>query len=184
MIVFNSKRLKPKLPPRKTLVLPNQQYLFDFSQQPPCGIAKLPKLYPTYNAAWGFFQKDSSYVRLFNSYINRMKETGVFQRIYYSDPVDLDFERERTKKCPDKNKTGQAIGFENCITAFLVLGAGIAAAALVLIAEKLYEKVSTKKPMTEEPARTNPQPNELTNQAPGSELDIEVVSVEDVELSE
>ena len=113
-----------------------------------------------------------------------MKETGVFQRIYYSDPVDLDFERERTKKCPDKNKTGQAIGFENCITAFLVLGAGIAAASLVLIAEKLYEKVSTKKPMTEEPARTNPQPNELTNQAPGSELDIEVVSVEDVELSE
>ena len=53
-----------------------------------------------------------------------------------------------------------------------------------MFAEKLYEKVSTKKRMTEEPARTNPQPNELTNQAPGSELDIEVVSVEDVELSE
>ena len=166
----------------EALVLPNQQYLFDFSRWPTCGIARLPKSYYGDNVAWAFFQKDSSYLRLFNSYINRMKETGIFRRIDKAPPVEIG--REYLAKYEECNDlTGQAIGFENCIAAFLVLGAGIAAAILVIIAEMLYAKVSNKKPKTEGPTEIDPQPNEPTNQ-PDSEFDIEVVSVEEVELRE
>ena len=109
-----------------------------------------------------------------------MKETGIVAKIDNAPQVEIEYQ---TKYVGCNDLTGQAIGFENCIAAFLVLGAGIATAILVIIAETLYAKVSNKKPKTEEPTETDHLPNEQTNQ-PGSEFDIEVVSVEEVELRE
>ena len=77
-------------------------------------------------------------------------------------------------ECPDL--TGEPIGFENCISAFLVMGTGVGAAILVMIVETIKKKVIDKKHKAE---KSNlPIPNEPIR----DETSIEVATVEDVQI--
>ena len=76
---------------------------------------------------------------------------------------------------------GKPIGFENSVGAFLVLGTGMGVAFLVLVTETILKMVLSKK-SAEESESTDQSTNELANQQ-SSESDIEVASIEDVDLN-
>ena len=100
-----------------------------------------------------------------------MKENGVHQRVLKAPAYEISFE---DKECPDL--TGEPIGFENCISAFLVMGTGVGAAILVMIVETIKRKVLGKNHKAKNP--NLPIPNEPIR----DETSIEVATVEDVQI--
>ena len=79
-----------------------------------CTIIGTPAKYGITHVAF-IYQKDSPYQGIFDYYIKEMKEKGALKQIFSKydrgNPV-----------CPDQS--GQALGFESCITAFLFLLSG------------------------------------------------------------
>ena len=82
-----------------------------------CEIITLPKKYNSKSIAF-ILAKDSPYLSLFNFYIDQLRETGALERIFKKwEPLP--------PACEDQ--TGQPLGFNNCLTCFLVMvfGAGL-----------------------------------------------------------
>lgn len=150
------------------------QTLFSFLFRRPidCEITELPRKHYSYTTTWALFQKDSPYQGLFNYFIHRLKENGVHQRVLKAPAHEISFE---DKECPDI--TGQPIGFENCISAFLVLGTGVGTATLVMIAETLCKMILVKKSNAKIPNR-----KPITSESIIDNASIEVASVEDFQL--
>jgi hypothetical protein len=76
------------------------------------------------------FQKDSPYLDLFNYFITQLKESGSYEKIsqeYESKP----------QICPDYS--GKSLGFDSCITMFLVILMGLGLGFLLLLMECLLK---------------------------------------------
>ena len=74
---------------------------------------------------------DSPYLKIFNYYINQLRETGALERIHKAyEPAP--------QVCP--NLTGKALGFKNCFGAFLVMIVGVGSAILLLVLESFMKK--------------------------------------------
>ena len=110
-----------------------------FEEFQTCKIIALPAKYNIQPYAM-VFQKDSPYLPLFNHYVNEMREKGALQQImkhYQPDPQD----------CGDD--TGRPLGFNNCITAFLVPIAGMILAMILFLIETVSVACGVKIPMLE-----------------------------------
>ena len=94
-----------------------------------CQLIAIPARYDYKPYAYGF-QKDSPYLPIFNHYIKAMQEKGSLDQI-------LEKYAPATQFCPDL--TGKALGFNSCISAFLVLVGG-AAIGLILLAIELCSR--------------------------------------------
>jgi hypothetical protein len=96
----------------------NSIEIFFFSTYPEyinCHIVNIPAKYDLSSYTYGF-QKDSPFLDIFNYYISELKEKGSYREIeetYKSAP----------QVCPDYS--GKPLGFDSCITLFLVIVAGI-----------------------------------------------------------
>ena len=94
-----------------------------------CEIVALPKIYKKSPVPFTF-QKDSPYWQIFNYYLIRMKENSAemrFDSLYKPIP----------QFCPDL--TGEPLGFESMISAFLVFIVGFAMVLTILIFECLLK---------------------------------------------
>ena len=69
-------------------------------------------------------------MKLFNYYINRLRESGALEKIHKTY-------QPAPQVCPDL--TGKALGFKNCISAFLVILVGFGFAVFFLIVEYLLK---------------------------------------------
>ena len=107
----------------------NSLFYSGFEEYRSCKIVVIPGRYNYVPMAYAF-QKDSPYFAIFNYYIKAMKEKGSIDQIIekYAPAPQI---------CPDL--TGEALGFNSCISAFLVLIGG-AAAGLILLAIELVSK--------------------------------------------
>ena len=84
---------------------------------------------------YGFaFQTDSPYLRLFNYYINRLKENGALEKAM--KPCE-----PPPQKCTDQ--TGEALGINNCFGAFLVMMVGIGSGLLIFAMEFILKNRTT-----------------------------------------
>ena len=84
---------------------------------------------------YGFaFQPNSPYLRLFNYYINRLKENGALEKAM--KPC-----KPPPQKCTDQ--TGEALGINNCFGAFLVMVVGIGAGSLIFVMEFFLKNKTT-----------------------------------------
>jgi hypothetical protein len=72
------------------------------------------------------FQKDSPYLDLFNYMIKELKEKGSYDKIVANYEPEPQF-------CPDTS--GQSLGFDSCITLYLIILAGFSASICVLFIE-------------------------------------------------
>ena len=94
-----------------------------------CEIIDIPKAYDPKAFAYAF-AKDSPYLPIFNYYLHLLRESGSINQImerYVSDEAPA---------CTESS--GEALGFDNCFTAFILLLTGfIVAAVLFLIERKL-----------------------------------------------
>jgi hypothetical protein len=90
-----------------------------------CEVIAIPAKYDVKPRAYGF-QKDSPYLDLFNYMLNKMKEEGTYDKIAakYEPPPQV---------CPDTS--GQQLGFNSCITLFLIILAGYSACICILFIE-------------------------------------------------
>jgi hypothetical protein len=88
---------------------------------------EIPAKYDVKPYAYGF-QKDSPYLDLFNFMIKELKEKGSYDKIAanYEPPPQI---------CPDIS--GQSLGFDSCITCFLIILAGLSACICLLMIECL-----------------------------------------------
>ena len=85
---------------------------------------------------YGFaFQTDSPYLRLFNYYINRLKENGALEKAM--KPCE-----PPPQRCTDQ--TGEALGINNCFGAFLVMMVGIGAGLLIFVMEFFLKNRTTE----------------------------------------
>ena len=94
----------------------------------------IPGRYDYKPYAYGF-QKDSPYLQIFNHYIKAMHEKGSLKQIIekYTPPPQI---------CPDL--TGEALGFNSCISAFLVLIGGASFGLILLAIELCARKTGWK----------------------------------------
>ena len=99
-----------------------------------CKIIALPRKYEFKPYAFAF-QTDSPYLKLFNYYINRLRESGALEKIHKAY-------QPAPQVCP--NLTGKALGFKNCISAFLVILVGFGFAIFLLIGEYLLKGIVGK----------------------------------------
>ena len=105
-----------------------------FEEYVSCKLIAIPGRYDFKPYAYGF-QKDSPYLPIFNHYIKEMQEKGALDKI-------LDKYSPSPQNCPDL--TGVALGFDSCITAFLVLiGGGVL--GLFLLAIELSSRLTGSK---------------------------------------
>ena len=74
-------------------------------------------------------------MKLFNYYINRLRESGALEKIHKAY-------QPAPQVCP--NLTGKALGFKNCISAFLVILVGFGFAIFLLIGEYLLKGIVGK----------------------------------------
>ena len=85
---------------------------------------------------YGFaFQTDSPYLRLFNYYINRLKENGALEKAM--KPCE-----PPPQRCTDQ--TGEALGINNCFGAFLVMMVGIGSGLLIFVMEFVLKNGTTE----------------------------------------
>ena len=107
----------------------------------------IPERYDPKPYAFGF-QKNSPYLGLFNYYLNDMRERGRLQQIFkkYANAP---------QKCPDYS--GQALGFNSCFTAFLILLVGFGSSAMLWAMERLAKELgySSKIPIPDPSTRKN-----------------------------
>ena len=94
-----------------------------------CKLIAIPGRYDYKPYAFGF-QKYSPYLPIFNYYIKAMQEKGSMDQV-------LEKHAPAPQICPDL--TGKALGFNSCISAFLILMGG-ATAGLILLAIELVSK--------------------------------------------
>ena len=85
----------------------------------------LPKKYDLKPYAFGF-QKNSPFLPLFDFHLKKLQEKGTIDKI-------LKEYESRPQICPDYN--GLPLGFDTCISAFLVLAAGMAFGSLFFLLE-------------------------------------------------
>ena len=108
------------------MIWPKKWNCIIFSRSSPqykkCEIITLPKKYNL--KSYGFtLPKDSPYLPLFNYYIDQLRENGALERIFKKwEPLP--------PTCEDK--TGQPLGFRNCLTCFLVMVAGAGLGIIIL----------------------------------------------------
>jgi hypothetical protein len=90
-------------------------------------VIAIPAKYAFKPMAYGF-QKDSPYLDLFNYMIKEMKEKGSYDKIAanYKPPPQF---------CPDTS--GQPLGFDSCITVYLIIIAGFSVCICLLFIECL-----------------------------------------------
>ncbi len=93
-----------------------------------CQILAIPEKYETRPYAFGF-QKNSSYLGIFNFYFDNLRETGALSKI------KLKY-MKTTQECP--NTAGSPIGFDNCITAFCIVSLGLVMMLILIAAEHVY----------------------------------------------
>lgn len=109
-----------------------------------CEIIALPKKFNLKTLAWTL-PKDSPYLPLFNYYIDHLKENGALERIFKKwEPLP--------PKCEDK--TGQPLGFRNCLTCFLVMVVGAGLGIIILGIEFVL-------PMMMNPSKKTPEIKEM-----------------------
>ena len=91
-----------------------------------CEIMDIPKAYDPKAFAYAF-AKDSPYLPIFNYYLHLLRESGSIDQImerYVSDEEPA---------CTESS--GEALGFDNCFTAFILLLSGFVAAAVLFLVE-------------------------------------------------
>jgi hypothetical protein len=87
----------------------------------------IPAKYDSKPYSYGF-QKDSPYLDLFNYMIKDLKEKGSYDKIAANYEPEPQF-------CPDTS--GQPLGFDSCITLYLIIIAGFSACICLLFLECL-----------------------------------------------
>jgi hypothetical protein len=90
-----------------------------------CELIAIPAKYDFKPRAYGF-QKDSPYLDLFNYMLKELMEKGTYDKIAASYEAVPQF-------CPDTS--GQPLGFESCITLFLIILAGLSTCICLLFIE-------------------------------------------------
>ena len=99
-----------------------------------CEITGLSRKY--HHKPYAFaLQPDSPYIRLFNYYIDRLRENGALRKS--QDECEPD-----PQECPDQ--TGKALGIKNCFGAFMVMVAGFGSGLLLLVIECFLKGNLTK----------------------------------------
>ena len=99
-----------------------------------CEVITLPKKYNSKSIAF-ILQKDSPYLSLFNYYIDQLRENGALERIFKKwEPLP--------PTCEDK--TGEPLGFKNCLTSFLVMIIGGGLGIIILCIEVVLPKYDDK----------------------------------------
>jgi hypothetical protein len=96
-----------------------------------CEIVATPAKYAFVPNTYGF-QKDSPYLDIFNYFITQLKESGSYEKIskkYASQP----------QICPDYS--GKSIGFDSCVTMFLVIVMGHGLGFLLLLFECILKYI-------------------------------------------
>jgi hypothetical protein len=103
----------------------NIVYLSTYPEYVNCEYVAIPAKHGFIPYAYGF-QKDSPYLDLFNHLIIQLIESGSYKKIsrkYESKP----------QICPDYS--GKSIGFNSCVTMFLVMLMGLGLGFLLLLLE-------------------------------------------------
>ena len=98
-----------------------------FPEYQDCKIIALPTGYNVQPYSL-VFQKNSQYLPLINHAVNRMREAGALQQIKKEY-------QPKTQECGDD--TGKPLGFNNCITVFLVMVSGLILAAILFFMETI-----------------------------------------------
>jgi hypothetical protein len=100
-------------------------YLSTYPEYVNCEFVAIPAKYGFISNAYGF-QKYSPYLDIFNYFIIQLKESGSYKKInikYVSKP----------QICPDYS--GKSLGFNSCVTMFLVILMGLGLGFLFLLIE-------------------------------------------------
>ena len=98
-----------------------------------CRIMAAPKHYDPYTLAFAF-PKGSPYLGLFNHFLYQMLESGSTKQIV------LRYISDRAQRCP--GISGHALGYNNCLTAFMILLSGAVVSFGILLAESFGGKSS------------------------------------------
>jgi hypothetical protein len=104
-------------------------YLSTYPEYENCEIVAIPAKFGFVPDAYGF-QKHSPYLDIFSYFITHFKESGSYENIrrkYESKP----------QICPDYS--GESIGFDSCVTMFLVILMGFGLGFLFLLIECLLK---------------------------------------------
>jgi hypothetical protein len=107
----------------------NVIYLSTYPEYLNCEFVAIPAKYALIPYAYGF-QKDSPYLDLFNYFISQLQESGSYEKISrkYESPPQI---------CPDYN--AKSLGFESCVTMFLVILMGLGLGFLLVLLECLLK---------------------------------------------
>ena len=92
-----------------------------------CDILSIPARFDKSTTGYAF-QRDSQYVQLFNHYLNIIYEEGISEKIFKTY-------ESGGQVCPDYN--GLPLGFDSCISSFIVFGVGLSIALVMFIVECL-----------------------------------------------
>ncbi len=102
------------------------------------------------------FQKNSPYLGLFNYYLKKMDEKGATHKILASYKVP-------DQQCPDYK--GKALGFNSCITAFIVIFCGLFVALAMFAAEQVTRCMNISMPTYDTLIPKTAQPHLATHMA-------------------
>jgi hypothetical protein len=109
----------------------NVVYLSTYPEYLNCEIVAIPAKYAFIPYAYGF-QKDSPYLDIFNYFLSQLQESGSYKKIskkYASQP----------QICPDYS--GKSLGFDSCVTMFLVIIMGLGLGFLLLLYECILKYI-------------------------------------------
>ena len=91
-------------------------------------------------------QKESEFLKMFNHYLLKEREHGIFNRLYRKYFIDLYVNEEFGMIEP------QALGFDNVMFTFACLGAGVTISMIIAIAEFMFRrKVHNQRPINKCP---------------------------------
>ena len=145
----------------------NSLFYSGFEEYRSCKIVVIPGRYNYVPMAYAF-QKDSPYFAIFNYYIKAMKEKGSIDQIIekYAPAPQI---------CPDL--TGEALGFNSCISAFMLLIGGATAGLILLAIELVSKKTGSNWAWLEwygkdSEMNVNDQSTAIQSECPGNEEEI------------
>jgi hypothetical protein len=104
-------------------------YFSTYPEYSNCEFIVIPAKYHFTPVAYGF-QKDSPYLGIFNYFIFELKQMGSYEKIAQKY-------EHKPQICP--NYSGKALGFDSCVTMFLVILMGLGLGFLLLSLECLLK---------------------------------------------